>query len=177
MDQKSEQKKNWFALYTKAKHEFKARDELDHISIKNYLPLVTRVRQWNDRKKKIYEPIIKGYIFIYADEKERLYSLESSSIIKCICDHGRPARIPEWQIINLQNMLNHKGIFNVFDGLPKGTTIEIVEGPFKGVRGILEKTETQNFLAVTIDLLNRSVVVHLPKESVIRIVNNSLNYF
>ncbi len=28
MNQKAEQKKNWFALYVKPKHEFKARDEL-----------------------------------------------------------------------------------------------------------------------------------------------------
>jgi transcription antitermination factor NusG len=172
MDLKSEQKKNWFALYVKPKHEFKAKSELDQLCVHNYLPVLTRIHQWNDRKKKIDEPLIKGYIFVYADEKERLSSLENRCIIKCVSEHGRPARIPEWQIINLQNMLNHGGDFNVFDGLVKGTTIEIVEGPFKGVQGILEKTETENNLAVTIDFLNRSVVVHLPKESVTRILNN-----
>jgi len=172
MNQKSEQKKNWFALYVRPKHEFKAMGELAQLSIHNYLPIVTKLKQWSDRKKKVDEPLIKGYIFIYADEKERLLSLENRCIIKCVSNHGRPAKIPEWQIINLQNMLNHEGDFNVFDGLVKGTTIEIVEGPLKGVRGILEKTETENNLAVTIDLLNRSVVVHLPKESVTRVLNN-----
>ena len=172
MNQKSEQKKNWFALYVRPKHEFKAMGELAQLSIHNYLPIVTKLKQWSDRKKNVDEPLIKGYIFIYADEKERLLSLENRCIIKCVSNHGRPAKIPEWQIINLQNMLNHKGDFNVFDGLVKGTTIEIVEGPLKGVRGILEKTETENNLAVTIDLLNRSVVVHLPKESVTRVLNN-----
>jgi transcription antitermination factor NusG len=167
-----QKKKNWFALYTKPRHEFKVRDKLNHLSVQNYLPVITKVRQWNDRKKKIDEPLLRGYIFIYADEKERLISLENISVIKCVSDQGRPARIPEWQIDNLQNMLNHKGDFNVFDGLVKGTTVEIIEGPFKGVRGILEKTETVNNLAVTIDLLNRSVVVHLPKESVTRTLNN-----
>lgn len=161
-------KKNWLALYVKPKHEFKAKSELDQISIINYLPLVTKIKQWNDRKKKIDEPLIKGYIFIYADEKERLISLESSSVIKCLFDHGRPARIPEWQIISLQNMLTHKGEINVFDGLIHGTLVEIIEGPFKGVQGVIEKSGAENQLAVSIELLNRSVVVHLPRESVIR---------
>ena len=165
-------KKNWFALYVKPKHEFKVRDELSQISVQNYLPVITKVHQWNDRKKKIHEPLLKGYVFIYADEKERLFSLENLSVVKCVSDHGRPARIPEWQIENLQNMLNHVGEYNVFEGLVKGTIIEIVDGPFKGVKGILDKTETVNNLAVTIDLLNRSVVVHLPKESVTRILEN-----
>ena len=171
MVQESEIKKNWFALYVKPRHEFKVRDELEYISIQNYLPVTTKIRQWSDRKKKINEPLLKGYIFIYADEKERLSSLENISVIKCICDHGRPAKIPVWQIVNLQNMLNHDCEFSVFDGLVKGTTIEIVEGPFKGVQGVLEKTETVNNLAVSIDLLNRSVVVHLPKESVTKVIN------
>ena len=172
MDQKSEKVKNWFALYVKPKHEFKAKDELDRQSINTYLPVITKLKQWNDRKKKISEPLIKGYIFIRADEKERLASLENRCIVKCISDHGRPARIPDWQINNLQNMLRHEGDFKVLESLVKGTNIEIIEGPFKGVQGIVAESETGNNLAVTIDLLNRSVIVHLPQESVTRDLNN-----
>jgi len=168
MDQKVEQKKNWFALYVKPKHEFKARDELDQISVHNYLPVITTIKQWNDRKKKIDEPLLKGYIFICADEKERLSSLENRCVIKCVSDHGRPAKIPDWQIINLQSMLSNEGDFKVLDILVSGSMVEIVEGPFKGVQGFIEKTETENRLAVSIELLNRSVVVHLPRESVIQ---------
>ena len=166
------QEKNWFALYVKPKHEFKAKWELDHLSIHNYLPVITKIKQWNDRKKKIDEPLLKGYIFIYADEKERLNSLENRCVVKCISDHGRPARIPEWQITNLRNMLSHKGDFQILERLVKGTNIKIVEGPFKGVQGVVQKSETQNQLAVTIDLLNRTVIVHLPQESVIQGLNN-----
>jgi len=172
MDKKVEQIKNWFALYVKPKHEFKAKEELDQLSINNYLPIVTKLKQWNDRKKNISEPLIKGYIFIYTDEKERLISLENRCIIKCISDHGRPAKIPDWQILNLKNMLSHKADFRVYEGLVKGTRVEIVEGPFKGVRGVIEKTDTESTLSVSIDLLNRSIVVHLPKESVARLLNN-----
>jgi transcription antitermination factor NusG len=171
MNQNTELKKNWFALYVKPNHEFRAKTELDLLDIHTYLPVITKIKQWNDRKKKIDEPLIKSYIFIFADEKERLSSLENRCVVKCVSDHGRPARIPDWQIINLQNMLNHQGEFHVFENLVKGTNIEIVDGPFKGVHGMVTKSESGNQLAVTIDLLNRSVVVHLPQESVIRIKN------
>ena len=160
--------KNWFALYIKPQHEFKAKDELEKLSIQNYLPIVTKIKQWSDRKKKIDEPLLKGYIFIFADEKERLNSLENRCVVKCVSDHGRPAKIPDWQITNLKNMLSHKGEFMVLERLVKGLKVEIVEGPFKGVQGVVQQTETQNQLAVTIELLNRSVIVHLPQESVTR---------
>ena len=164
--------KNWFALYTKPQHEFKAKGELEQLSIQNYLPIVTKIKQWSDRKKKIDEPLLKGYIFIYADEKERLNSLENRCVIKCVSDHGRPAKIPEWQITNLKNMLSHKGEFMVLERLVKGLKVEIVEGPFKGVQGVVQQAATHNQLAVSIDLLNRSVVVYLPQESVTRELNN-----
>jgi len=160
--------KNWFALYLKAKQEFKAQEELKILEIQNYLPVIVKVKQWSDRKKKISEPLIRGYIFIYANEKQRLISLERDPVVKCISNHGRPARIPEWQIVNLQNMLNNEADFSVVDGILTGDKVEIKEGPFKGVRGILDKIETGSRLSVSIELLNRSVVVHLPKESVIK---------
>jgi transcription antitermination factor NusG len=160
--------KNWFALYLKPQHEFKAKVELEKLSIQNYLPIVTKLKQWSDRKKKIDEPLLKGYIFIFADEKERLNSLENRCVVKCVSDHGRPAKIPEWQITNLKNMLSNEGDFMVLEELVKGSSVEIVEGPFKGVQGVVQQTETHNQLAVTIELLNRSVMVHLPQESVTR---------
>ncbi len=160
--------KNWFALYVRPKHEFKAKNELETINVQNYLPVITKVKQWSDRKKKIDEPLIKGYIFIYADECERLASLEGKSVVKCISDKGRPAKIPEWQIENLKNLLSHKGEFNVINKLATGTSVEIIDGPFKGVQGIVETVENVNRLAVSIELLNRSIVVHLPKESIVK---------
>jgi transcription antitermination factor NusG len=171
MNTKASDQKSWFAIYVKPRHEFKVRDELDLIKIQNYLPAVTRIKQWNDRKKKICEPLIKGYIFIFADEKERLQSVELSSVVKCLFDHGRPARIPDWQIVNLQNLLSHNGDFKVLDNLVSGSPVEIIDGPFRGVKGVIEKTESVNRLVVSIDLLNRSIVVHLPKESITSILS------
>lgn len=64
----SSTKKNWFALYTKPKHEFKAEIKLNAEGIETYLPKISKIKQWSDRKKKIIEPVLRGYIFIYANE-------------------------------------------------------------------------------------------------------------
>ena len=68
--------KFWFALYTKPRNEFKSEQQLIAAGITNYLPTVTLLKQWSDRKKKVTEPLLRGYIFIYANEEERLVSLE-----------------------------------------------------------------------------------------------------
>lgn len=157
--------KTWFALYTKPRCEFKAAGELEEAEINYYLPSITRIKQWSDRKKKITEPLLRGYIFIYADERERMISLEKESIVRCIFDHGRPAKIPEWQINNLRLFLSGKSDFIVNEGLIPGSKVLIKEGPFEGVIGTIIDSGNEKSIAVSIDLLNRAVVAHLPKES------------
>ena len=162
--------KSWFALYTKPRSEFKASEQLEANGINHYLPTVTTLKQWSDRKKKVTEPVMRGYIFIKADERERLLALEQYSVTRCVTERGRPAVIPEWQIDNLRKMLEYDGDFYVMNGLVPGKKVRIKEGPFAGVEGTYQESENDKTISVTIELLNRSVIAHLPKESVIEII-------
>ncbi|MHB8579815.1 MAG: UpxY family transcription antiterminator [Ignavibacteriaceae bacterium] len=164
--------KSWFALYTKSRSEFKAAEEIRAVDVEYYLPAITRVRQWSDRKKKITEPILRGYIFIFADERERMISLEQDSVVRCIFDLGKPAKIPEWQINNLRLFLNGQSDFLVNEGLIPGEKVLIKDGPFEGVIGTILDKGNEKSIAVSIDLLNRSVVAVLPKDSSIELVKN-----
>ena len=159
----------WFALYTKPRHEFKAVQYLESIEIENYLPTITTLKQWSDRKKKITEPLFKGYIFVYCNEKERFESLQNESILSTVAFEGKPARIPEWQIENLKKVLAEKKEIFVTDIIKVGTEVKIIEGPFNGVTGIVTQSdENCKMLGVTIDLLRRTVLVRLPKDSIIK---------
>lgn len=163
--------KHWFALYTKSRQEFKAEYQLNRLDIITYLPIVTKIKQWSDRKKKITEPVIRGYIFINANETQRLTALEQSSVIRCIHDLGRPAVIPDWQIDNLKKMIEYKADYFVQEGLVTGTKVEITEGPFTGVTGVVQSSAEGKTISVTIELLNRSVIAYLPKESILRVID------
>lgn len=164
------QERAWYALYTKPKAEFKAAQQLKCIGIDYYLPTITKIKQWSDRKKRITEPVLRGYIFIYATEKERGISLEEDAIVRCIFDHGRAAKIPDWQIENLKKMLSNDSDFLINDGLVPGAKVKIKNGPFEGIIGVILENENEKNLAVSIDLLNRTVVAHLPKESLFEVV-------
>ena len=83
--------KNWFALYTKPRHEFKALEQLKEIEIETYLPTITVTKQWSDRKKKVIEPLFKSYIFIYSDESKRNNALTREAIIITIYFNGKPS--------------------------------------------------------------------------------------
>ncbi|MEG8947673.1 UpxY family transcription antiterminator [Rosettibacter firmus] len=162
--------KHWFAFYTKPRHEFKAQQQFEALSISHYLPTIERVRQWKDRKKKIIEPLFRGYIFVYGDEKERLIALQQSAIVKTICFNGKPSIIPDYQIENLKIMLNEKPEVFITNQVECGESVKIIDGPFKGIVGKVKLVCKEKWLAVSIDLLQRSVLVKLPLESVIKLL-------
>ncbi|MCX7797120.1 MAG: UpxY family transcription antiterminator [Melioribacter sp.] len=164
----NENQKHWFAFYTKPKHEFKAQAQFQNASIINYLPVIEVVRQWKDRKKKILEPLFKSYIFAYTNEKERLIALQQSAIVKTVCFNGKPSIIPDYQIENLRIMLSRSPELYVVSRIECGAKVKIVDGPFKGVIGIVKTLCNEKWLSVSVDLLNRSVLVRLPVESVVK---------
>ncbi|MCH7972306.1 MAG: UpxY family transcription antiterminator [Bacteroidetes bacterium] len=164
--------KKWFALYTKPRHEFKAALQLESEEISYYLPVITRLKQWSDRKKKITEPLLRSYIFIFADEKERYLSLQQLSIVRCIFDNGRPAAIPEWQIDNLRKFLNKEVDIVVHSGIVPGAKVKILDGPFAGVIGVIKREVKGRIIAINIDLLNRSVLAQIPKNTGFEIIKD-----
>lgn len=161
--------KKWFALYTKPRHEFKALEQIAAFDITTYLPTTTVIRQWSDRKKKITEPLFKSYVFIHADELERNKALTSDAVLKTIFFNGKPAVIPDWEIENLKQILNNADKVTVFNGIVKGTKVEIGSGPMIGLEGVVSKvSKNEQTLAVSIEMLNRSVIVTLPASTVIK---------
>jgi transcriptional antiterminator RfaH len=163
-------RKNWFALYTKPRNEFKAAQQLKEINVDYYLATYFRMRQWSDRKKKIEEPVLKSYIFIYADERQRLDALELQAISRCVFDKGRPAVIPEWQIDNLKNFLAAEAEFKVHNLILPGTEVLIQDGPFAGTKGVILKTKKSKDLAVTIEWINRTITAHLSEDTKFEII-------
>lgn len=111
---------------------------------------------------------MSGYIFIRGNEKDRLIALEQQSVVRAIFFEGKPAIVPNWQIENLQKMLERGFDVSVTDSIAIGKRVKIISGPFQDIEGIVYENANQDkILAITIDLLRRSVIVKIPKESVI----------
>jgi hypothetical protein len=54
----------WYVLYTNPKAEKRVSEQLTKMGITNYCPLITKVKQWSDRKKKVEEPLFTSYVFV-----------------------------------------------------------------------------------------------------------------
>jgi transcription antitermination factor NusG len=141
----------WYAVYTKPFWERKVSFLMDRSEIKNFCPLQKVQRQWSDRKKVIYTPLFRSYVFVHITDKEQAAVRQVSGVINFVNFLGKPAVIREAEIDTVkqfhndyQNIEVKKVEFTIHDH------VKIVGGPFVNMEG--------NVLNVR----NKTVEVYLP---------------
>ena len=131
----------WFALYTRPKNEKKVTEQLVKLGIEVYCPLVTQVKQWSDRKKKVETPLISSYVFVNVEEKERDKVFEAFGVVRYLFWLGKPAVIRDEEIYLLKDSL--KEVISTFEisEIKPGDMMNISRGPFQGKEGIVKAVE------------------------------------
>jgi transcription antitermination factor NusG len=131
----------WFAIYTRPKNEKKVAEQLFRLGIEAYCPMVTQMKQWSDRKKKVESPLISSYVFVNLDEKDRNTVFEAHGIVRYLYWLGKPAVIQDYEIEALKNSL--KGILTSVEveGIQPGDSLTISKGPFQGKEGIVSQVD------------------------------------
>jgi transcription antitermination factor NusG len=138
----------WYVLYTKPRQEKKVADSLNAIGIEAYCPLVTVVKQWSDRKKKVQIPLINSYVFVNIEEQKREDVFKVYGIVRYLFWLGKPALVRAIEIEAMQKSLEVIVASFEVSAIQKETIYKIPEGPFQGFEGIVK-----NMNATTIQLL------------------------
>lgn len=55
---------NWYAVYVKSRYEFVVSEELQRKGIETFLPSITKLNRWKDRKKLVEVPLFPSYLFV-----------------------------------------------------------------------------------------------------------------
>lgn len=142
----------WYVLYTKPRQEKKVADGLIAIGIAAYCPLVTTIKQWSDRKKKVEVPLINSYVFVNIEEHKRDEVFGVSGIVRYLFWLGKPALVRAIEIEALQESL--QGIVNSYEitVIQKNAVLTIAQGPFQGLEGIVKKINNNTVQLLLVDL-------------------------
>ncbi|MEJ2544916.1 MAG: UpxY family transcription antiterminator [Calditrichaceae bacterium] len=151
----------WYALYTRPRHEKKVLELLLEKKQEVFLPTVTQIRLWKDRKKKVEMPLFPSYIFVNFDYRNRFDILQTHGVVKVVNFKGEPAMVPDWQIESLKTMLEHPETLRTENFVKPGETVEVTQGPFKGMRGMVKTLKGDTRLIVTIEGIMQSVSVEI----------------
>jgi transcription elongation factor/antiterminator RfaH len=159
---------NWYAVYTKPRHERKVNAHLSREGITTFLPETVRWSRRKDRKKRVFYPIFPGYLFINTELSvdTRLKVIKTSGVVRILGSNGTPTAIPENQIEAIQRIVDKGKAVFPHSYLRKGRIVRVIGGPLNGVEGIFISEKGKGKLVISVDILHRSVSVAIEETDV-----------
>ena len=169
----NQQDAKWYAIYTRPRSEKKVHALLMQHGFNSYLPLVTTLKQWSDRKKKVQLPLISSYVFIKIAKSELNNVLPYHGVVRILKHLGKPAIIKDYEIENLKILLEDtENITFIKDlYLKKGDSIIVEKGVFKGLVAECIKFKGKHRIIVRIEALGDMIEVNIPLSYVKKVTN------
>ncbi|MBS4057125.1 MAG: UpxY family transcription antiterminator [Bacteroidales bacterium] len=157
----------WYALYTRSKAEKKVFAELNFAGIEAYLPMITRLRQWSDRKKLVEEPLFRSYIFVHISESDYFRVLNTPGAIRFVSFERKAVKIPPQQIEAIRFYVDDKESedLNIPD-LKEGQLVKVKHGPMEGLVGRLLHIKGKFRLIVQIEAIGKNLTLNIPRTKV-----------
>lgn len=153
----------WYAVRTKPRHEKTVAKQLEMDGLESYLPVVRQARQWSDRVQQIDSPIFPGYVFLrvpdYSSRKVQI--LRKPGVLGFVKDQRGATSIPDSELNAVRRLLSNRIPHASHPFLEIGQRIRIKDGVLRGVEGVLVEIGNRKGLVVSIELIQRALVIQL----------------
>jgi len=155
--------KLWYAIYTRPRWEKKVSQFLSDKGIENYLPLQKTLKQWSDRRKWVYEPLFKSYVFVCIDQSQHLPTLQTPGVVRFITFERKAAPIPSLQIEAIKIFVETgEELLSDIPEMEIGDRVVVVRGALKGLEGTLVQISNKNRMRIMIEGIQQSLHLKMP---------------
>lgn len=151
----------WFVLQVAPRCENRVGLLLEHKGYEQFSPEYLSRQRWSDRIKVLQKPLFPGYVFVRTARTDPTGLICSTSgVSRILSVDGRPSSVPDSEIDAIRR-LSALGnpiptpYFNV------GQQVEIREGPFAGIVGIVKQLNDQASFIVSVQLIAQSVCINV----------------
>lgn len=115
--------------------------------------MVSEVRQWSDRKKKVIAPLFTGYVFVKLKEKERELVFQVPGVVRYLYWLGKPAVVKDMEIQTIRNWVEDDNVLElVVANFSPGDRITIPNGVLKDKEVIIKDVSKNKMRLVLLGL-------------------------
>jgi transcription antitermination factor NusG len=153
--------RNWYAVQTRARHEKIVEQRLLERGMTTFLPLVTEVHRWSDRKKTVQVPLFNCYMFakLTPTNVDRLQVLRVDGVLGLVGARCEGTPIPEDQIEAVRTLVEERTPWSPHPFLKIGQRVRVRGGALDGLEGILVSRNGGRALVISVDAIQRSLAV------------------
>jgi transcriptional antiterminator NusG len=149
----------WFAVQTKPRHEKQVAVELKEKGVEVFLPLLTAIHQWSDRRRQVQVPLFGGYLFVRIQDQpqQRVTVLRTQGALRFVGMRGAGVDVPEEEILAIQTLLQERIAFTACPFVNIGQKVRVRGGSLDGMRGILVAVNDDRSMVVSVESIQRSL--------------------
>ncbi len=158
-DKKNSEERKWYIICTKPRKEMVVYQEIIQRGFE--AKLIQKMFTVTTQKgvRKVLKPLISGYVFIHILEKEIALNQYVVGISRFLKWNNKYEHLREEDIVLLEKICDHNYEVALCDKLLVGTKIEITEGIFKGVQGIIKSNTKGAQIHIESSLQSMSIVL------------------
>ncbi|MBV9180875.1 MAG: UpxY family transcription antiterminator, partial [Acidobacteria bacterium] len=137
--------------------------QLRNRAIDHYLPMVTEIHRWSDRRKKVEVPLFSGYVFVCVPptNEERVRVLRTDGVVRFVGHSAQGTPIPQAEIQSVRSLIEQKVSWSTHPFLEVGQRIRVRGGALDGVEGIFQSQHGEGVLVVSVNAIQRSLSVSI----------------
>jgi len=159
----------WVLIYTKARQEIKANENLRRQGFNTFLPLIAPTNKNSEFKSLV--PVFPRYLFLQINlELDNWTSIKSSyGVSNIVMFSEKFTSIPNNIIQLIQDKLDEAGLYKeevMKVDYQKGDPVSIKEGGFAGVDAIFLSKKSKDRVRLLLKLLNTSVVAEITTSNI-----------
>jgi transcription antitermination factor NusG len=154
---------SWYGLQTRPRHEKIVARRLEERGVTTFLPLITEVHRWSDRKKSVEMPLFSTYVFakFVPNRNERLRVLRVDGVFGLVGARGEGTPIPNEQIDSVRTLMKEQLPWSSYPFLKIGQRVRLCSGALEGLEGILISRNGDQALVISVDAIQRSLAVRV----------------
>ena len=155
----------WHALWTRSHCEQLVHDQLAAKGFDLFLPMIDRWSRRGGLRHLIRIPMFPGYVFLHGvvDKASYVEVVKARGLVRVLGERwDRLATVPDGELEAIRRIVDARVPALPYAYLREGQRVRITRGPLEDVEGILVRTKpNRGLLVVSVDLLQRSVAVHV----------------
>jgi transcription antitermination factor NusG len=154
----------WTAAQVKPNREFSVSSALRSKGYETFVPAYTSIRHWSDRQKACELPLISGYVFVrtmLAGAQGLVVS--TPGVVRMVGFGGQIAPIDDSEIELVRTVANSSLRTEPWSYIKQNSQVKIARGALAGIPGTVLQVKENTMLVVSIEMLQRSVAVHIDR--------------
>src|SRR6266508_1879488 len=164
----------WWVAHTRSRQDKALARYLFPLGVPFYLPHREQRTRRAGRTLVSHLPLFPGYVFFRGSAAHRQAALRSNLIFKVldVGDQGLLAR----ELLQVRQFQEAGADLVPYCDLVAGDPVRIADGPFKGYRGIVLRTQGRLRLLVSISMLRQSVAVEFERDVIVPVRVDSASW-